>query len=175
MIHEYLTSISKMSLAIWLAALIFSFVIKHISFTTDSKTSFEPVLLIACVTAVIQICWEIYVGALFGVPELKHEVRALWHFGFAFTNWLMVLSCLFVIRKFDLKSAYTSIAVMSIYAVLGMLQLARYCDRFMLETDVLGYVYRNGIPAANTIITILAIWSVASVLAVSLNLKRGRV
>lgn len=159
MIYEYLTDISKASLAIWLVALLTTATFRYL-FTPylSRKSSFEPVLFFTLVLAGLHVAWEILLGSLFSNQEIKDLVRALWYLGFALSDWALIFAALWAIKRFSLTRHYGTDTILVSYAIMGVLQITRYYDRYILETNALEYVYKNGIPAINTIITFVVVW-----------------
>lgn len=164
MIYEYLTNFSKASLAIWLVALLTTSVFRFL-FPNHliKRSSFEPVLFLTILMACLQICWELLIGSLFGDDSLKDLVASLWYLGFALSDWALILSALLIIKRFSLASCYCTNAILVAYAVMGVIQVARYFDRYILKSDLLSFFYKNGIPAINCIITIVVIWQAISI------------
>jgi hypothetical protein len=158
MIYEYLTNFSKASLAIWLVALLVTTSFRYLlSPFIHKRSSFEPALLLAFFMACIQIGWEVLIGTMFSDHSLRELVGALWYLGFASSDWALIFLILWSVKKFSLSKCYCTDTILFAYAFMGIMQISRYCDRYILETDVLGFLYRNGIPAINSIITIVVI------------------
>lgn len=164
MIYEYLTDFSKASLAIWLVALLttsfFRFLFPH---HFIKRSSFEPVLFLTILMACLQICWELLIGSMFGDNSLKELVAALWYLGFALSDWVLLFVLFWVLKRFSIASCYCTDTILISYAVMGLMQLVRYCDRYILELNSLGFFYKNGIPAINCIITIVVIGQAISI------------
>lgn len=155
---EYLTLISQVSLAIWLGALLLPIIYKHFFLTKrPAATAFEITLLALCLLSFLHNAMELQIGALYGIDIFKHWVRVAWYFGFALTDFLLVIIVLMAIHHLHLKATYAVNGILAVVSLLGIAQIARYCDRYVFETDVLGYLIHNGVPAANTIMTILIV------------------
>lgn len=173
MINEYLTLISKASLAIWLGVLIATITIKYFFIrSTTQRSALEFQLLFLVIMGTLRQAIEYRVGQLFGIDELKHWVRVIWYFSFALTDFTFVIFTVLFIRWQKLKSTYCVNGIFCVVMTLGLLQVARYVDRFVLETDQLGYVVSNGVPAGNTIITMLVVSELVKTIIVSIASRK---
>lgn len=91
-------------------------------------------------------------------------VSHAWYIFFAVTDFLLVFISYFFIDKYKIPMQKVSALILTAYIALGFVQTARYADRFVFKTDVLGGVYTSLIPAINGCLTIsILVYSVGAV------------
>ena len=89
-------------------------------------------------------------------------IRVAWYLGFSATYLIHVVGCaLYCSAKKMVRDKSSSIILLAFF-VAAILQLSRYVDRFIFETNLIGPLYTNGIPAINSICTIVIIMYVAA-------------
>lgn len=96
---------------------------------------------------------------LLAITDEQHKdiVRFAWYMGFAFIDFLVIVS----LHKIHLytKTPYSFITKAFALGVLvrGMLQIIRYAERFYFNTDYLQAIYKSGVLAINVSLGITAI------------------
>jgi hypothetical protein len=88
-------------------------------------------------------------------PSLQLLVRNLWYLGFAYTHAFLVLLVLVICRRKALVIDRISKLVLTSCVALALLQIARYIDRVINNTDYLGLIYSVMLPSLNIAITTL--------------------
>lgn len=146
-----LTNISEASLMIYIAALLFSLIASKYA-RVDTKY-FDFILSALVGLMAIHIYAEITMLEAGKDESYKTLVRHTWYLFYAITDFIYLGACVYFIRKFDGKYLSGYFAIACIIAGLGLLQLARYFDRLIIETDVLGGLYRDSVPIMYVVIT----------------------
>lgn len=88
-------------------------------------------------------------------PRYEQLVYNLWYLGFASTDALFILLTIYISQKKQLVIDSVSRMLMISYFCLGSMQVARYFDRIIIETDWLGNIYSVVIPTINVGITFI--------------------
>ena len=127
-------------------------------FLVSRKTAFAIVLLFACVLGVLHIFWEMFLFKLLHINELRPIVASLWYVGFAATDFVYVMLAVSFCNKMNLTRDLICNFILFTYLVLGILQVLRYLDRIIIQTDVLGVLYKNLIPSLNLAVSTAAIF-----------------
>lgn len=104
-----------------------------------------------------QYLFEQYLLDLAVYPENQAMVRNLWYVGFALSDMVFIVVVALIARaqklQFDLASKILAFSFIS----MAWIQLIRYVDRIMMETDVLGQFYSTSIPSINIMVTIVIV------------------
>lgn len=162
---NYLTEISAGSLAIWLGSLFFVVFLKIcVAPGSLKRSSFEYTTFLFSVLSIFHVWIEIGLLGLYAKDFYPLFMAHVWYFAFALTDFMVVALSLYLHRKLSLVRSYSSIMFMVCFSLMGVMQMARYADRMIFETDYLDSVYRNGIPAINSIITIVVVWHAALII-----------
>ena len=153
--QEVLTSISEKILVVSFCCLLL------VLFVNRRRTAFEAILFLSCLLTAFQVWFEIKVLGMSG-DTLQLEY---WYFGFAITDFFHSVVCVAICKKSKLVMDKGTIALLLGFAAAGILQLARYADRIIFETNILAGVYHSGIPTINTMMmvaviscTVIACW-----------------
>lgn len=120
----------------------------------------------------IHIVYEKQLLELATNPDYRALVRNIWYIGYALTDVLLVVSVVYIAKKEKLKFDYASRLMAISFLALATVQVVRYIDRIILETDVLGAAYSIAIPTINIGVTFTIIF--ASLAAIAVGTVRGR-
>lgn len=153
---EFLEFINKSSLAIELVALII-----YISFRSLNtpkgldKVCFPWIVVFMCITSIIHLGIELSARKMFGIESLYDYGVLLWYLGFAITDFVFVIGTILFCEKLQLKKDFISSTVLFCFAFLGLIQIVRYVERYVLEidSDLMGWVYTNSIVMVNILTT----------------------
>jgi hypothetical protein len=151
-----LTSIGEALMAINFAALLLVLMLKQ------RKTAFEVIIFATMILGVGHLALEYKLYELSKQGADKGFIRAVWYLGFSATYLLHVVSCAWYCNKKKLARDKSSTIILVGFTIAATLQFLRYIDRVVIETDVLGILYTSGIPAINSICTIVIILYVVS-------------
>ncbi|WP_100642979.1 hypothetical protein [Alteromonas facilis] len=104
-----------------------------------------------------QFLFERYLLELAIEPTNKEMVRNLWYIGFAISDMVFVAIVALIAHFQNLKFDFTSKILAFSFLGMAWIQLFRYVDRIVIETDMLGEFYRASIPAINISVTIVIV------------------
>lgn len=91
-------------------------------------------------------------------------IEHAWYLLFAVTDFTLVFFAYFLIDKYKIPMQKASTLILMAYITLGFVQVARYADRIVLKTDVLGGLYATLIPAINCCLTVsILVYSLGAV------------
>lgn len=120
----------------------------------------------------IHIVYEKQLLELATDPEYRALVRNIWYIGYALTNVLLVTAVVLISKKEGLKFDYASRLMATSFLTLAVIQVVRYIDRIVIETDLLGVAYSIAIPTINLGVTFTIIF--ASIAAIVVGAARGK-
>lgn len=149
---EYLLGFEKYCQLIDLICLVLCVIIVR------KKTGFLIVLSLSCLLGFSQVGWEIY------LTQLKNDgidiglIRNLWYMGFALSDFIFVAVCIWMCDKWRLPLDKVSNYILVTFIVLGFAQAVRYFDRLIIETDQLGWLYSQIVPALNLGVSVAVVW-----------------
>jgi hypothetical protein len=96
--------------------------------------------------------------------EHREFVRNFWYMFFAFTYFIYVLVVYVITEKIKLKAKLTTSFIITSTITLGFIQLIRYADRILINTDILGKFYEISVPAINlAIVLVIACHSIFTI------------
>ncbi len=133
-----------------LPALLYMIALSVYAATVKRLTIFSFVLVGLMLLEVIHLGLEHYIFHIYTVWQDYFTVNILWYFGFALTDFLFVLILFRTAASMNAKMEWISSFVVYVYLLLGIVQVARYIDRFIFKTHYLATVYGEGIPLLNT-------------------------
>jgi hypothetical protein len=151
-----LTNIGEALTAVNFAALILVLALKQ------KRTAFEVIVFFTMLLSIGHLTIEYKLHNM-GVNGGNVEfIRAAWYLGFSATYLIHIVVCSLYCSAKSLVRDKSSSIILIAFFVAAILQVFRYIDRLILETNVLGPLYTNGIPAINSICTISIVMYVAS-------------
>lgn len=118
-------------------------------FIVRRLTAFSFVILGVLLLDFLHTGYGIFLTSFFHEPTSKTFAFYAWYIGFAITDFLFVWIISAWCRNAGLKLDIASKVILSIYAVLGFLQIFRLMERMLVNSDLMGYVYSNGIQFLN--------------------------
>ncbi|NQY64098.1 MAG: hypothetical protein HRT38_10270 [Alteromonadaceae bacterium] len=103
------------------------------------------------ISVVVIVNGIMFLGApyLFNISDSIELSRFIWYFTFALIDILAVILLLKIHKFFHIKLDKNGLGIAAIFILLMILQFVRYVDRQILGTDLLGDVYKFGIPLIN--------------------------
>jgi hypothetical protein len=121
------------------------------------RTAFVAILLFIIILQLLHMWFEGYLLNILADTLEKKDVRTLWYMGFAVTDFLFVWVAISYCNLKELLRDKSSNFILLSTCVLGVVQMLRYADRVLINTDVLGDFYSLSIPTLNLGITFAAI------------------
>jgi len=119
------------------------------------RSAFFYCLLLVIIIAPIHLLLENQLLHLAENPDNNRLVYNGWYLGYAYTDALLVILAIYLCKTRALIIDSVSRMIMISYFCLGMVQLIRYFDRVILESDKLGDVYSIIVPTINVSVTVL--------------------
>lgn len=172
---EYLFEINKMSLALELAAL---FILATIHFLTSGHSrifiAFPLVAPLMCATSLLHLGIEFASRMLWSSESTLALGSAIWYLGFALTDFLFVVVTVLVCRKYSLKRDSLSVFILIAFFMMGFIQVTRYCDRYIIQTNALGDFYTYSILILNLMTTVGTSLFALKFLAIALFIKNSK-
>lgn len=151
---EHLFEINKMSLALELAAL---FTIVAAAFLNPQskkhKTAAPFVISMMCLTSIAHLGIEYISKSMWADPSTLALGSVIWYLGFAVLDFLFVFFIALICRKLKLQRHVLSDFILVVFFTMGYIQIARYCDRYILETNLASDLYTYSILSFNTMLT----------------------
>ena len=135
------------------AALLFLAALLVYAITVKRLTVFSFVLLGLTLLEVIHLGIEHYFWYIYTSYADYSIIYFLWYAGFAATDILFVYFLVRISRTLKVPLDWVSSFVMYVYLILGIVQVARYFDRFIFETNYLVTMYTDGIPIVNMVLS----------------------
>jgi hypothetical protein len=97
-------------------------------------------------------------------------VRNAWYMSFALSDFMYVFVVYYITDKLNLKQCKVTTFILTSYIVMGFIQLFRYADRILMETDLLGGVYQHMIPTINiAMLVAISYFVVSNLVRLKLN------
>lgn len=94
------------------------------------------------------------ISGFFHYEDYLYFVNLAWYLSFALTDLAVIYVCLNYIIKKELLRDRASDFVLFCYLFMALLQIVRFFDRIVIETDMLGFVYSKGILLGNAFASI---------------------
>ena len=127
------------------------------------RDSFTITLCVMCVLIMVHMVLDDLMMNMFeqGYEEF---VKYAWYLFFASTDFALVFLCYYLIDKYRIPMQKASALILLAYICLGFVQVARFADRLVFNTDVLGGLYTSLIPAINGCLTVsILVYSIGAV------------
>lgn len=128
--------------------------IAYIFYTRKSSAFFYCTLAVLLFTF-IQFHLEKELLILAQNPQFEQVVYNAWYLGFAYIDAVFVILVIYVCRKNALPIGNITRMILLSYVTLGCMQIARYIDRIIMESNTLGELYSIVIPTINISVTLL--------------------
>lgn len=97
-----------------------------------------------------------------------------WYLFFAATDFAFCFVAYTLVDRFKLEMQKVSRVVIFSFLTLGIVQVLRYADRIVLETDYFGWLYTASIPAINSGVTIsVLVYALGAVYMHRVSVVRG--
>jgi hypothetical protein len=151
---------------------IFAFIAYSIYAKTTS--AFFYCLLLVIIFTPIHFYLEKELLILGQIPKYEQFVYNGWYLGFAYTDAMLVILAVYICRKKALFIDSASRMIMISYFCLGVIQVIRYLDRIILESDSLGEIYGILVPTINIGVTLLSCTYVTLVVATGMKVSKHK-
>lgn len=146
-----------------LAALIlYTLAVKRITF-------FSFVLVGLLLIDVLHQGIAIYLRSFLSDERSLSFVFHAWYISFAFTDFLFFLSGLYLAKVFGSDIDRASQFILYTYLALGVIQMLRFAERLFTDVNLMAWLYSEGIPLTNLVVTAFVIGYVIRVTFVSLR------
>lgn len=122
---------------------------------TRKTSAFLYCLLAVLIFTFFQYSLEKELLNLSQKPRFEQLVYNAWYLGFAYLDAVFVIVVIYLCKKKSLTIDHVTRMILISYVTLGCMQVARYMDRIILETDALGELYSIVVPTINISITLL--------------------
>lgn len=134
--------LSIASLFYVVALLLYVFIVRRL-------TAFSFVIVGVLLLDFLHVGYSIFLSSFSHDPTTKTFVFYAWYIGFAITDFLFVWALAAWCKNSGLKLDVASKVILAIYAVLGFLQIFRLIERVLVNSDLMSFIYSNGIPILN--------------------------
>jgi hypothetical protein len=131
---------------------------------TRKTTAFFYCLIAIIISTGIQYVLEKELLSLAQNPKFEQVVYNAWYLGFAYADAVFVIAVIYICKKKALRIDNTTRMILISYVTLGAMQVARYFDRIILESNTLGELYSLVVPTINVSVTLLVCANVLFVL-----------
>ncbi len=146
-----------------LAALIlYTLAVKRITF-------FSFILIGLLLIDVLHQGIAIYLRSFLSDERSQSFVFHAWYISFAFTDFLFFLCGLYLAKVFNSDIDRASQFVLYTYLALGVIQILRFAERLFTDTNLMAWLYAEGIPLTNLVVTAFVIGYVGKVTFLSLR------
>ena len=105
-------------------------------------------------------------------PNFEQVVYNAWYLGFAYLDAVFVILVIYICRKSALPIDNVTRMILLSYFTLGFMQIARYVDRIIMESNSLGEIYSIVIPTINISVTLLICGHCIYVLLMGLKTRK---
>jgi len=156
--NEILNNLQENQLALVIVSL-FAYIVVF-----NSRNSYVLSVGLYIALCLIHQSYDSYIMSLEGVERIT--AAQMWYFGFAVTDFLYVLLVYKLHDKLKLQANKVSRFMLTGFIVLGFMQIARYIDRIVIDTNHLAELYQISIPAINISVTLLIVYSSVASIAI---------
>ena len=122
---------------------------------TRKTTAFFYSLLFVILFTTVHFVLEKQLLTMGHNPIHEQLVYNIWYLGAAYTDALLIILVIYICKKKALAIDTVSRMILLSYFCLGAMQIARYLDRIIIESDILGSLYSIIVPTINVGITLL--------------------
>lgn len=156
--HEFLYTIGEYLILINILVL-FAY-----QFVAPDKSSFGAILTIVVLMQMLQMWYEHFLIYSLAETFSKESIRIFWYMGFAVIDFAAVKICVSYCSYRNMTREKAGNFILLSVLLLGVMQLARFADRILIESNMLGWVYKHMIPTFNFGITFAATAYVAFII-----------
>lgn len=149
--YEFLDLVQANGLVVTLVSLL-AYVI-----CVGKRDGFVIVVGASCFLTLCHFVYDAWVMGLSDGDTDQQLVLILWYLGFAASDFIFVFAAYALLDNFQIPVSKASSFFLNCLLVRGFIQLARYFDRVLVETDYLGYLYSLTIPLVNTGMVLFAL------------------
>lgn len=151
------------------ASLIIMLVAFSVALYRERQTSIVVAAIVVSASYFIHILADLAFSFLFDSQYyngLVYEIGSrAWYLFFALTDFLVVYFIYKGIAKVRLKPSFFCYLVIYAYFTLALVQVSRYCDRFIFESEYLVTLYEFSVPIINCFVVgfiVLGLFAVPS-------------
>lgn len=148
---DLITGVERFSLSLVILALIIYLL------CVRKVTAFAIIVSSSIVLDFIQQWMRLKLQSLFHLTEYLFEINTAWYLGFALTNTLFVVLMMQVMKRVNLLRDRVSEFLIICYMFMTALQIIRYVDKLILNTDLIGFIYKTSITTTNVVVAIVVL------------------
>ena len=127
------------------------------------RDSFTITLCLMCILSMIHMVLD---SLMLSWSDSGYDklVMHTWYLFFAATDFAFVFCAFGLVDRYRIPMQKASTLIVMAFLVMGFIQVARYADRIVIKSDVLGSFYAASIPAINSCVTVaILVYSIGAV------------
>jgi hypothetical protein len=163
---DLITCIESLSLGI----IIFSLIV-YVS-CVRKVTVFIVVISSVVVLDIFQQWYRSELKKLFYLEDYLFEINTAWYLGFSITNTIFIVIVVWCLSRGNLLRDRVSEFVIIAYLFMTALQIIRYLDKTVFDTDLVGFIYRTSITTTNVVLSLVILVYVLRVLTKTVFKRR---
>lgn len=154
-------------------AIVFYFValLLHV-LTVRRLTAFSFVIVGVLLLDFLHVGYEFFLKSYFHDPALSTLVYYGWYLGFALSDFAFVALIAGICKNAHLKLDIASKVILSLYVLLGVIQLFSLVERLIVSSKVALYFYTQSIPILNFVIAFTLFGFIVTTLLSSLRQQK---
>lgn len=141
---DYSTFLYNLGNFVWVMYLVLFVVVVLFNFADKSYLLGTLVLIIS--NLAMQLTEPVLVKL---AEDFNHFIAHAWYLVWSIFSFISVVAIYLLHKRTNTIIGFESISYLLAFLAMCMLQLVRYFDRLVLETDVLGELYRVGVNSIN--------------------------
>ncbi|WP_414827784.1 hypothetical protein [Alteromonas sp. H39] len=122
--------------------------------TVRRLTAFSFVIVGVLLLDFLHVGFEFFLKSHFHEPAFSTLVYYSWYLGFALSDFAFVAVIATICKNANLKLDIASKVILSLYVVLGAIQLFSLVERLVVNSKFAYYFYTQSIPILNFIIAV---------------------
>jgi hypothetical protein len=163
---DLITCIESLSLGI----IIFSLIV-YVS-CVRKVTAFIVVISSVVILDIFQQWYRSELKKLFYLEDYLFEINTAWYLGFSITNTIFIVIVVWCLSRGNLLRDRVSEFVIIAYLFMTALQIIRYLDKTVFDTDLVGFIYRTSITTTNVVLSLVILVYVLRVLTKTVFKRR---
>jgi hypothetical protein len=148
---DLITGIERISLSLVILALIIYLL------SVRKVTAFAIIVSSSIVLDFIQQWIRFELKNLFHLTDYLFQINAAWYLGFALTNTIFIVLMIQVFKRVNLLRDTASEFLIICYMFMTALQVFRFLDRIVFDTDLIGFIYKCSITTTNVVVAIVVL------------------
>jgi hypothetical protein len=163
---DLITCIESLSLGI----IIFSLIV-YVS-CVRKVTAFIVIISSVVILDIFQQWYRSELKKLFYLEDYLFEINTAWYLGFSITNTIFIVIVVWCLSRGNLLRDRVSEFVIIAYLFMTALQIIRYLDKTVFDTDLVGFIYRTSITTTNVVLSLVILVYVLRVLTKTVFKRR---